>query len=99
MKEYQETKRGYLLVPRHDFDFRQIRGDIARSGPVIGGRGLGLRAGRRGVAGLGAARGQVNDVGRQLGAAFGGRGRQGHARLARVRRGKAWRSVAWSGHQ
>ena len=31
MKEYQETKRGYLLVPRHDFDFRQIHGDIARS--------------------------------------------------------------------
>ena len=31
MPDYQETKRGYLIVPRHDFDFRHTSGDIARS--------------------------------------------------------------------
>ena len=31
MPDYQETKRGYLIVPRHDFDFRHASGDIARS--------------------------------------------------------------------
>lgn len=31
MNEYEETKRGFRIVPKADFDFRQIRGDIARS--------------------------------------------------------------------
>ena len=31
MQNYEETKRGFRIVPKSDFDFRQIRGDIARS--------------------------------------------------------------------
>ena len=31
MKEYQETKRGYMIVPQSDFEFIQKKGDIARS--------------------------------------------------------------------
>ena len=31
MKEYKETKRGFLIVPKADFDLKHIKGDIARS--------------------------------------------------------------------
>ena len=31
MEDYEETKRGFRIVPKSDFDFKQIHGDIARS--------------------------------------------------------------------
>lgn len=31
MRDYKETKRGFRIVPRRDFDLKHVKGDIARS--------------------------------------------------------------------